>query len=241
MFEQVQSRKYYMQIVNQIRNLISEGKLNAGDKLPPERVLAQEFGTSRASIREALSALEMLGLIESRSGYGNVIKVDGTESLDGEMFKTLLKDHSPYEIFESRLVIEPNLAFLAAERATPEEIQEMGEILERLNKTGREIKNDPLKVEPYMEEDRKFHLQIGKCAHNSVLYTVFSGVNSMMKEAHWRTLKTKGLLQEGNLEKYEDEHTGIFNAIRSGKKEVAKVQMHDHIKELKKDIFDMHD
>jgi GntR family transcriptional repressor for pyruvate dehydrogenase complex len=68
MFEQVQSQKFYLQIVNQIRDLIAEGKLKKDDKLPPERALARQFGASRAVIREALSALEVLGIIECRRG-----------------------------------------------------------------------------------------------------------------------------------------------------------------------------
>ena len=65
MFERLHSQKNYMQIAQQIRNMIRDGKLNVGDKLPAERDLVQQFGASRASVREALSALEMLGLIPS--------------------------------------------------------------------------------------------------------------------------------------------------------------------------------
>ena len=226
MFEQVQSQKYYMQIVSQIRNHIMQGKLKVGDKLPPERNLAQEFGTSRASIREALSALEMLGLVESKSGHGNFIRADGAEtSIDGELLKELLKAHRPYEIFEARLEIEPNLAGLAAQ-------------VERLNALGKDLQSDPSKLEEYMEEDRKFHLLIGRCAHNSVLFMVFSGVNLMMKEAHWKTLKAKAVGIEGNLQRYGKEHRAIFTAIRDGKPDMARTKMRQHIQDLKTDLFD---
>ena len=110
-FERLQTQKNYMQIARQIRNMIREGKLNVGDRLPAERDLVQQFGASRASIREALSALEMLGLIECRGGQGNFIKADGKDgTIDGELLKTLLQDHDPYEIFEARLEIEPRSA-----------------------------------------------------------------------------------------------------------------------------------
>jgi len=239
MFEQVQSQKYYMQIVSQIRNHIMQGKLKVGDKLPPERNLAQEFGTSRASIREALSALEMLGLVESKSGHGNFIRADGAEtSIDGELLKELLKAHRPYEIFESRLEIEPNLAALAAQRSTAEEKKKLSKQVERLNALGKELQTDPEKLEEYMEEDRRFHLMIGRCAHNNVLFMVFSGVNLMMKETHWKTLKAKAVGIEGNLQRYGKEHRAIFAAIRDGKPEMARNKMHQHIQDLKNDLFD---
>ena len=243
MFEQVQSQKYYMQIVSQIRTLIIQGKLKAGDKLPPERNLAQEFGTSRASIREALSALEMLGLIESKSGHGNFIRADGAEtSIDGELLKELLKAHRPYEIFEARLEIEPSLAALAARRAKADEKKKLEKQVERLNGLEKKMQSDPSKMEQcleeYMEEDRKFHLLVGRCAHNNVLFMVFSGVNLMMKEAHWKTLKAKAVGIEGNLKRYCKEHRAIFTAIRDGKPEMARNKMHQHIQDLRNDLFD---
>ena len=239
MFEQVHPQKYYLQIVKQIRNSISEGKLKIGDKLPPERKLAEQFGTSRASIREALSALELLGLVESKSGLGNFIKADGSEgSMDGELLKTLLEDHSAYEIFESRLEIEPSLAALAAERASADEKKKLKELLDNLNSAGRLAKEKPGYVEKYMEEDRKFHLAVGRFAHNSVLFLVFSGLNFMMKEAHWKAMKSKAAGKEGNIHKYEKEHTAICEAIVNGKPEPARNEMFHHIYDLKDDLFD---
>lgn len=239
MFHQVHPQKYYIQIVKQIRDSICDGKFKVGDKLPPERKLAEQFGTSRASIREALSALELLGIVESKGGLGNFIKADGSEgSMDGELFKTLLEDHSAYEIFESRLEVEPSIAALAAERATKEEKKELKVLLERLNAAGRRAKKNPEYVEKYMEEDRKFHLAVGRCAHNSVLFVVFSGLNFMMKEAHWKAMKSRAAMRKGNILKYEKEHTAIYEAIIKGKPETAKNEMFHHIYDLKEDLFD---
>ena len=242
MFEQVQNKKFYTQIASQIRNSILEGKLKVGDKLPAERILAQEFGTSRASIREALSAMEMLGLVETRSGYGNFIKADTKEtSLDGEMLKELIKDHSPYEIFESRLELEPSLAALAAERATKKEKAGLKAILSKLSalSDAPTVRMDTAVAhEKYMEEDRKLHLLIARASHNSVLFTVFSGVNLMMKETNWKTLKDRGLSKKGNISKYHKNHTVIVNAICRGEPNVARKEMRRHIADLKKDLFD---
>ena len=92
-------------------------------------------------------------------------------------------------------------------------------------------------VENYMEEDRKLHLLIARAGHNSVLFTVFSGVNLMMKETHWKTLKSRGISKKGNISKYHRNHTVIVNAICTGDPNVARKEMRKHIADLKIDLF----
>ena len=121
MFKEVKNQRLYLQIVSQFRNLIAKGNLKAGDKLPPERKLTKTFGVSRASIREAMSALEIIGLIESRGSQGNFVKADRMDaSIDGTM-KELLKNHSPLEVFETRCELEPSLSALAAKKRNSED------------------------------------------------------------------------------------------------------------------------
>jgi GntR family transcriptional repressor for pyruvate dehydrogenase complex len=241
MFERLHSQKNYMQIARQIRNLIRDGTLKVGDKLPPERTLVEQFGASRASIREALSALEMLGLIDCRGGQGNYIRADGSEgTIDGELLKTLLQDHDPFEIFEARLELEPNLAALTAERATDEEREKLKAIVERLKAIGVQIRTGGFKeadIEEYMEEDRKYHLEIGRCAHNNVLFTVFSGVNLMMQETHWKGMKSKGLADEANIRAYALEHDAILRAILGRNPKEAQREVKKHLVMLRKTLF----
>jgi GntR family transcriptional repressor for pyruvate dehydrogenase complex len=241
MFERLHSEKNYMQIAKQVRALILEGALKIGDKLPPERVLVEQFGASRASIREALSALEMLGLIECRSGQGNYIKADGsTGTIDGELFKALLRDHPPYDICEARLELEPSLTALAALRASDSEREKLKSHVKRLralrDTIGREANKERL-IDEYMEEDRKYHLEIARCAHNEVLFTVFSGVNLMLKETHWKGMKSKALADERNLQAYETEHEAILSAIVSKDAKAANREARKHLVMLKKTLF----
>ena len=239
MFKEVKNQRLYLQIVNQVRDLIAKGNLKAGDKLPPERELTEKFAVSRASIREAMSALEILGLIESRGSQGNFIKVDRMDaSIDGASLKELLKNHSPLEVFEARCEIEPVMGVLAAERKTWEDLKRLKKCLIKLNALGRQVKSDLKQIENYMEEDRKFHLIIAQCAHNSVLFTVYSGVNLMLKEKHWKVLKKKCVTKDSNLKRFEKEHTEIFNAIRDSDLELARINMREHLQRIKKDMFD---
>lgn len=241
MFKKVKNQKLYLQIVNQIRDLITSGKLKAGDKLPPERVLAEKFGASRASIREAMSALEILGIIESKISQGNFIKIDGTDaSINGELLKELLRNHSPFEVFEARNKIEPILAAIAAERRTEGDAKKLNACLTKLNTLGSQLEDDIDNldnIESYIEEDRKFHLLISQSAHNSVLFTVYSGVNLMLKEKHWKALKRKAIFTEGNLKKFKKEHTEIFDAIYNSNPELANLKMQEHMIGIQKDMF----
>jgi GntR family transcriptional repressor for pyruvate dehydrogenase complex len=241
MFEKLNSQKNYMQIARQIRNLIRDGTLKVGAQLPPERDLVQQFGASRASVREALSALEMLGLIECRGGQGNFIKADGSDgTIDGELLRTLLQDHDPYEIFEARLEMEPSLAALAAERATAEERERLGQHVARMRELGERITaradTEPA-IEEYMEEDRKFHLEISRAAHNHVLFTVFAGVNLMMKETHWKAMKSKGLHDPANVAAYAVEHAAILAAILARDVKAAESEARTHLSMLKSTLF----
>ena len=200
MFKKVKNQRLYLQIANQMRDLITSGKLKAGEKLPPERELAEKFGVSRASIREAMSALEILGLIKSRGSQGNFIKVDAMDaSIDGTLLKELLKNHSPLEVFEARCEIEPVMSALAAERKTRKDLERLKKCFLKLNALGRQVESDLKQIDNYMEEDRRFHMIIAQCAHSSVLLTVYSGVNLMLREKLWKVLKMKSILKRGIL------------------------------------------
>ena len=239
MFEQVQSQKFYLQIVNQVRQLITEGKLKVGDRLPPERTLAQEFGASRACIREALSALEILGLIECKSGQGNFVKADRMDALaEGQGMQELMRSHSPYEIFEARMEIEPSMAALAAQHATEEDLARLAQHLAGLNALGREVMRDQTKADGYMEEDRQFHLEIARAAHNNVLLTVSTTVNRMMRKKHWRGVKRRSIEREGNLHRFELAHQAIYEAIRDRDAERARMEIRKHIQHIEEDLFD---
>jgi len=239
MFEQVHSEKFYLQIVNQIRDLIIQGKLKAGDKLPPKRDLAQQFGASPACIREALAALEVLGLIECRRGQGDFIRIDRRgASGDRELLREIRQDHSPYEILEARMEIEPVMAALAVLHATDEDIVRLRHRLEVVNTYGREAEINPDKVDEFMEEDREFHLEISRASHNSVLFTVSSGVNLMMKEKLWKAIKKKSLEQEGAICRFEVEHTAILEAIQCREGDLARALVRKHIEDIERELLE---
>src|SRR5436309_10784442 len=118
----IKSTRIYEEIVRQVKQLIAEGRLKSGDRLPPERELAEKFVVSRTSVREALRALESLGLIEIRPGEGTFVRQVPLDALVGPLALVMTSQREAIgELFEARRVLEPAIAALAAGRATPEE------------------------------------------------------------------------------------------------------------------------
>src|SRR5262245_46615986 len=113
----IQSTRIYEEIGRQVKQLIAEGRLKTGDRLPPERELAEKFVVSRTSVREALRALESLGLIEIRPGEGTFVRQVSVDALVGPLALMLPSQREAIgELFEARRVLEPAIAALAASR-----------------------------------------------------------------------------------------------------------------------------
>lgn len=230
MFNKVQTKKVYMKIVEQVRDLIKEGRLKPGDKLPPEQVLAEEFGTSRPSVREALSALEILGITESRGGKGNFIKDNFNFPLYEQKFRELEEEESPFELLEARKVLETEIVGLAAKKATEEEI---ATIQGSFNKMKGAVTNIP----EIMEFDREFHINIAKAAHNSLLFSMMIYLTDLLKEKLWINMKEKTWNLPGYPQKYLKEHTEILNAIKNKDSKRARNRMYDHLAGVGRDLL----
>jgi len=230
LFSKVQTKKVYMKIVEQVRDLIKEGRLKPGDKLPPEQILAEKFGTSRPSVREALSALEILGITESRGGKGNFIRDNLGSPLYEQRFKELEEEESPFELLEARKALETEIVSLAAKKATKEDI---ADIYESLNK----MKGAMMNIPGMMEFDREFHINIARAAHNNLLFSMMLHLNDLLKEKLWINMKEKSWSIPGRPQKYFEEHTEIFNAIKNKDSEGARKRMYDHLAEVEKDLL----
>src|SRR5207247_5586153 len=159
----IKSTRIYQEIVRQVKAMIAEGRLKSGDQLPPERDLAEKFVVSRTSVREALRALESLGLVEIRPGEGTFVREVSVESMI-EPLALVMASHREAigELFEARRLLEPAIAALAARRATPDELAEMERILEDQAKAIAAGKTG-------LTQDAAFHAAIGAAAHNGAL------------------------------------------------------------------------
>jgi len=230
-FNKIETKKMYMKIVEQIRELIKEGKLKPGDRLPPEQVLAKQFGTSRPSVREALSALEILGIIESQGVRGNFIKNSNpASSIYEQTITELQNEESPFELLEARKTIELEIASLAARKANDTDIDELAAIIQKMKKIGGDVSK-------IMVIDREFHLKIASATHNNFLYSVMLTMNCLLEEKLWVAMKEKLCRLPGFYKKYINDHGLIFEAIKNRDNKKAREKMLLHLSGIEKDML----
>jgi len=165
MFQPVKANRVSDEIVLQIRKVLMSGRVNGGDRLPTERQLAEQFGTSRASVREALRGLEQEGVIYVKKGAsGGVFVAHVDHQLVARPMETLLrlKKVSIHHITEARLIFEPEAARLAATRATAEDLEEMEQVIQQMDQAVRRGKT-------FVSYDLKFHKLIAHAARNPII------------------------------------------------------------------------
>jgi GntR family transcriptional repressor for pyruvate dehydrogenase complex len=220
-FEAVRRTKLYEKVAQQIQGLIRDGLLKPGDHLPPERELAETFQVSRSSVRDAIRALEVMGLVEPRQGEGTVVRDVTAETLVNPLSTMLTqKRELVTELLDLRLMIEPPLAARAAKHATDEEILRMEDILRRQ-------KEKVSRGELAIEEDSEFHYAIAKAARNSVVLKVVDVFMDLLRESREQTLQV-----DGRLQKSFSGHRRILDAIKNRKASLAETAMRRHIGEI---------
>ncbi len=206
------------QVVIQVRDMIREGKLRPGDRLPPERELAKRLGISRASLRHGLRFLAAIGVLTSRHGSGTYI-ADGPPALDSEPLRMLADLHrfTPNEMFEARKLLEVGLAGLAARNASNENLAVMSEEVAEMYAT----LNDP---QEYLVHDIRFHRAIAAASGNQILAALMNMVSTAMYERRRATVERATDLKES-----AEFHRKIYRLIRAGKSEEARAAMNEHL------------
>ncbi len=224
-FEAIRRNKVYEEVAKQIERLILT-KLHPGDKLPAERELAEMFRVSRSSIRDAIRSLELVGLVEPRQGAGTVVCEVTADTLINPL-ASLLKHQQQLvgELLDFRLMIEPPLAARAATHASPEEIDEMEEILHR---QGEKLAKEELAV----EEDSEFHYAIAMASGNTVVLKVLDLLMDLLRDTRERSLQLQGRPQ-----KSLGGHRRILSAIKRHDGEAAKAAMRRHIEDVQEIVL----
>lgn len=221
MFKPIKSKKIYEYVVEQIQQMIVNGDLKSGDKLPSERELAERLKVSRTSIREALRALEVLGLIESRQGEGNFIK----KSLDNGFFQPLsvmfmLNKDNPSDILELRIAIEVEAASLAARRINDEDIQELEELMDKL------IESDD---ERYSAKyDTEIHYKIASVTKNYLIINLLNGISSLI-ETFIKNARESILRENEEKDILIRQHRKICDALIERDPDKAASAMREHL------------
>jgi GntR family transcriptional repressor for pyruvate dehydrogenase complex len=223
---QVRKTKVYHEIVDQIRELIAAGRIKPGDRLPPERELAELFKASRNSVRDAIRVLEQMGLIESRQGDGTYVRSVSADELAEPLALMLLQNRTQMrELWEVRRVLEPALAEFAAARITDEELDELDAILELQRR----------KVEAgfiALEEDVAFHNGIAEAARNTVMLRALDTLVDLLRQSRERTL------QQHDRPAYSlAGHRRILAALRRRDPDGARTEMLRHLRDIEERFF----
>lgn len=202
MFSPIKNTKVYEQVIEQIKAMIEGGILKKGDKLPSERSLVEQLQVSRASIREALRALEVIGLIECRQGEGNYIKASFEDNLlEPLSIMFMLEGSNSQDIWELRKTIEVEAAGLAAKRITDEQLEELKELLNRLNESDDEAVNG--------EIDKQFHYKIAECSGNILIFNILRTVSTLVDDTI-KDVRKIILVEEQNKEILYNQHREIY-------------------------------
>lgn len=218
--------KAYDQVIEEIKSKIKNGEIKKGDKLPSEREMAESLGVSRTSVREALRALEVIGLVESIQGAGNYIRTN----FDNSLFEPLsimfmLQKNSIKEMYDVRETLELQCARLSARYIEENELELLTAILNRMYLAKTE--------EESLKLDIEFHYLIAKTSRNVLLINVLEVISQLMDE--FIKQSRMQILHEGNTrENLLEIHENLLSAIRCRDEVKASQAMQEHFDLIRK-------
>jgi len=203
----------------QLISYVVKGEWKAGDRIPPERDLCQQLGIARTSLREALKAMELVGMLDSRVGDGTFV-CPRSEFLSRPLLWAFTgTDHAELrDIMEARELLERDLAGLAAERASDAEIEKIRATIDRMRES---IASEG----STLDADMAFHLAVAEAAHNEVLRNAVQLLRNLMRQ--WLVLKLMIPQVPSNVLK---QHEAIFGAIQEHDPDAARNAMDTHLK-----------
>ena len=213
-----ENNRLYANVSEDLSRRIQSGEFALGDRLPSERLLGAEYKVSRPTVREALFALEMDGLIDVRVGAGVYVKaLKPSSGLAGSA------DVGPFELIEARRLFEGEACALAAVRMSQEDLDELSALLPRIDMS--ETGND---VESSEAADRQFHTIIARASQNSAILAAIEMFWDMRQGSQqYRFMSAKA--HAAGVVPRLDEHRLIFEALRAGDADGARQAMHKHL------------
>lgn len=218
--------RLYEQLVERLLDHMTERRLGAGDRLPAERELATQLGVSRASVVQALVALEVQGVIDVRHGDGAVIR---QVPADRQVLRVLReRRHRLREVIEARQALEVRIADLAAQRRTPAD-------LERIEAAMTEMAGDVERGGRGVRGDEMFHAAVTAAAHSGLLGSLMAEISELVRET-----RIESLSQPGRPAESLDAHRRVVDAIRAGDGPAAAAAMSEHITAVS-DVALLHD
>ncbi len=223
-FEKVRPRKVTAIAAEQIIEAIQRGDYPLGSKLSSEFELAEQMGVSRPSIREALSALQAMSIIESRPGSGNYVVSLPSSAEEDDAVHLIESEAGCREVMEAREALEPPVAALVAGKRSSEVLSELRGILGSMREHA--TRDD---FESYLDADKTFHFALAEAAGNSLVTAALSPLLNSMDQRVYREFTRQYYLKNvDDLETVSDLHSDILDAIERGDGDTAFVKMVEH-------------
>ncbi len=221
MFKEIAHTKIYLLILEQIKENIIEGNLKSGDRLPSERQWAEQLGVSRATIREAIRALEMIGLVVCQQGEGNFIAENFEDTLTQPLtIMFWLSKGELREVQELRRALETEAAKLAAQKMTPERYASLEKLCDAIETETDEAVRAEL--------DKRFHYEIAMASENKMIHNVLLSSATLI-EALIKDIRIAILSDQERGPMIDTQHRNILNALKSKAPLNAAFAMSQHM------------
>lgn len=207
-----------------LRTMIIENEMKSGDQLPSESELGEVFGVSRSTVREAIKLLIAENVVEIRRGKGTFITAQPGISKDplGLEFSNQVKLLD--NLMETRMIIEPQIAYLAAQRANEKNMKKLAKIIQKM----RTADSDKGNRTPF---DVAFHKAIAECTQNDILFRFLPIICESIEEGYSKTANVPG-----SVERAIQSHINIYQAIVNRDSQTAKEETIRHLQQTMEDI-----
>ena len=211
------------EVASTIRKAIEEQIYRPHDRLPSERILSEEHGVSRGTIRDALTRLEREGLVEIRAGSGTY--VTSKDEITGQK---VISDARPLELIDTRFALEPHICRLSVLHAQEADLERLEALVKRMEENAHDRRT-------FSEADTEFHLELVRSTGNSLLIWIITQINDVRTQDQWARMR-RLTLDEHIIRTYNTQHRLILDALRARDPERAAMLMKDHLETARRSL-----
>jgi DNA-binding FadR family transcriptional regulator len=213
------------EVAKRLREMIVMQNMKAGDRLPNETELGRMFGISRSTVREAIKLLLADNVVEIQRGKGTFVTLQPGVGKDPLGLEFTNRSKLLDNLMETRMMIEPQIAALAAQRADQQNLDKLAHIIQQICEAGSDKGNHT----PF---DVAFHTAVAECTKNDVLYRILPIICESIQEGYLKTANVPG-----SYERAIQSHINIYHAIANRDSETAKLETEKHIRQTQKDMI----
>ncbi|MBM7648599.1 GntR family transcriptional repressor for pyruvate dehydrogenase complex [Bacillus ectoiniformans] len=227
-YKRIKPKKIYEEVAEALLLMIKEGELQPGDKIASVEQLAENFQVGRSAVREALSALRAMDILDIRQGEGTYVKAFSPKGIAYPIQNAVLMNKTDIlHLLEVRKIMEVGAAYTAAEKRTEEDLLKMRAALDEMSKYSNDIEKGE-------KADLRFHLIIAEATGNPLLSSLMNHVSDLMEETMKETRRICLYSEKTTVDKLNEEHEAIFQAILNQDPEQARLEMRGHLLNVEK-------